>query len=502
VLNYSQDQPLTKAEADEFDTAVFEYKAELEQGNKHRNSLASSNNSTVIASSWKNERRISTISTLSHRSSIKSTKFAPIEESPQLRVEELPDESKERLLSPALSLAALSTSPSQSSIRSNQSNRSTTTAKSNDPKGRPSGSRSYLRPSWLFSAFKSTPSQAQTTAEIVHAESSPKPSRASSSRNAPSAQPTSRRSSKPAQSQGSDSKPVGIKRNGQPRPTFSRMVEDNAHNSQRIVTPLGTPPRDEVTFGKRRGTLSSLTAPLTSSSPVIRTNPCRAMVPLSYSVYSLARRWEHMSPQPWFKYDIKWISMTTPGCLPLTVEHFPTISELESSYDVSSYDFVVDPPDMRSFLVKPPYATGPDVRHAWALAIIRGMAAVRLSQGFQFVLGPKKTAEKPEKSALRRTSSFMGDDEMTPKPTGAAEVLRSAEPVYLSMSNEIHRISYAAETIQVRRYVRRMPPSPPFKYECLIWPKLGVGYTEWKTSFASHGLENYGWNRQVSQPSL
>ncbi|TFY54929.1 hypothetical protein EVG20_g9506 [Dentipellis fragilis] len=63
------------------------------------------------------------------------------------------------------------------------------------------------------------------------------------------------------------------------------------------------------------------------------------------------------------------------------------------------------------------------------------------------------------------------------------------------MSNEIHRISYTGEAIQVRRYVRRMPPSQPFEYKCLIWPKLGVGYTELSTRFTSHGLENYGWNR-------
>ncbi|EIN07073.1 hypothetical protein PUNSTDRAFT_114572 [Punctularia strigosozonata HHB-11173 SS5] len=491
-----QDLPLTKAETDEFDTAIFEYKA---LSGRNRNSLASSGNSTVLASSWKNERRISTISTLSHRSSIKSTKFAPIEESPRIPLEELPDEgqeSKEKMLSPALSNLALSASPSQSSIRSNLSGRSSATTRSNGGKSQPSGSQSYLKPSWLFNAFKSTPSQAQTTAAVAHAESSSsvKASRATISKASASGHHSSRRTLKTSQSKNTDSKPVSIQRSGSARSVLSRRMEEEGH-AQRTITPLGTPPRDEVSFGKRRSTLSSITVPLSMSSPAIRINPSRADVPLSYHVYALARRWEHMSPQPWFKHEIKWKSMTTPGCLPLTVEHFPTTSELDSSYDVASYDFVVDPPDMRSFLVKPPTVTGPDIRHAWAMAIMRGMAAFRLSQGFQFVLGSKKSAEKLEKNALRRTTSFVGEDEMTPKPSGAAEVLRSSEPIYLSMSNEIHRISYATETIQVRRYVRRLPPSPPFEYQCLIWPKLGVGYTEWKTSFASHGLENYGWNR-------
>lgn len=81
-------------------------------------------------------------------------------------------------------------------------------------------------------------------------------------------------------------------------------------------------------------------------------------------------------------------------------------------------------------------------------------------------------------------------------PVGAAQVLRSvSSPVYLSMSNEIHRLAYIGDSVQIRRYVRRMPPMPALEYKCLIWPKLGVGYTEHKTTFSSTNLENYGWNR-------
>jgi len=156
---------------------------------------------------------------------------------------------------------------------------------------------------------------------------------------------------------------------------------------------------------------------------------------------------------------------------------------------------------MRSFLVKPPPVRGntDEVRRDWALTVMRGMVAVRLAQGFQFVLQPPKVSDVEDQSAMRRTKSFMGEDGASPKPVGAADVLRSTSlPVYLSMSNEIHRISYTGEAIRVRRYVRRMPPTQPFEYECLIWPKCGVGYTELKTKFVSHGLENFGWNRSPS----
>jgi hypothetical protein len=204
-----------------------------------------------------------------------------------------------------------------------------------------------------------------------------------------------------------------------------------------------------------------------------------------------------MFPLPLSKHEIKWKSMVTPGCLPLTVEYLPTIPELEASFDVSSWHFVIDPHEMRSFFINLPPAIGnaDEVRRVWARVVMQGMAAVRLAQGFQFVLRSSKGSEVEDKRLLRRGKSFVIDDDMTPRPAGASEVLDSDNPIFLSMSNEIHRISYTGETIQVRRYVRRMPQSPPFKYQCLIWPKLGVGYTELATSFAAHGLENYGWNR-------
>jgi hypothetical protein len=255
--------------------------------------------------------------------------------------------------------------------------------------------------------------------------------------------------------------------------------------------------------------LGSSTYLLASSSPSIRPTPFGPQTPVSYTDSSLARRWQHMFPQPIFKHDIKWKSMVTPGCLPLTTEEFPSTTELETSYDVFSYDFVVDPPETRSFLVRPPIvqSQNPDeVRRSWALVVMRGMIALRLAQGFQIVLRPANPLDYDpdvDPRALRRTKSYVSDEDATPRPIGAAEALRAqADPVYLSMSNEIHRISYTGEAIQVRRYVRRMPPTPPLRYKCLIWPKLGVGYTELSLSFAYHGLENYGWNRRVCTPLL
>ena len=205
--------------------------------------------------------------------------------------------------------------------------------------------------------------------------------------------------------------------------------------------------------------------------------------------------------------------MVTPACLPLSVEHFPSTHELETSYDTFSYDFVYDPTEMHSFLVQlpPMQGTADDTRRAWALAVMRGMVALRLAQGFQFVLRPsskKNTGggtydvDAPA-SQSRRAKPYPGagagvDDSASARPIGPAHALATVDdPVYLSMSNEIHHIVYTGDSIQVRRYVRRMPKTQLFEYQCLIWPKLGLGYTEMSTTFSPHGMERYGWNRCV-----
>ncbi|KAF8230989.1 hypothetical protein L208DRAFT_1378316 [Tricholoma matsutake] len=81
------------------------------------------------------------------------------------------------------------------------------------------------------------------------------------------------------------------------------------------------------------------------------------------------------------------------------------------------------------------------------------MAAVWLAQGFQFMLRAPM-GNMTEKRGLRQMKSFLKEEDLTPKPISPTDVLCStADPVYLSMTNEIHQISYTGEAIQVRQYV-------------------------------------------------
>ncbi|KAH9950328.1 hypothetical protein B0H21DRAFT_567129 [Amylocystis lapponica] len=511
--NVTKSRVLSQAEADQFDEDIFVAKQDSRGLPTGRSSLISSGSGPAFSTNLRLNDSLKR--SLSSRTS--GAPRVPLieEQSPLLANHDLPPDGSSsdpdnKFL--AATIDMLSTSPSQSSIRSGGSGRSqqsvvsvvsSTVSQSRARRvSAPQGStKTKFTSSWLFSPFRSGLSQPQTSPVSASATPSPtdKSGGSSTSLQSTPSTPVVASRSTPRIPQPVTIRPPPSSRSKRP-PTVDEDTLVSHRSSVSRYSPMNTPPRDETVFGKRRSATinSSATISHMPPSPTLRINPCKPLPSVPYTLSSLARRWQHIFPQPLSKHDIKWKSMIIPGCLPLTVEHFPTMSELETAYDVSPYDFVVDPPEMRSFLMKPPITIGSrdEVRRAWALAVMRGMVAMRLAQGFQFVLRAKDAPPAPEgHNVLQRTKSYVEDD-MIPRPEGAAEVLRSAnDPVYLSMSNEIHRIAYSGDSIQVRRYVRRMPKTQPFEYQCLIWPKLGVGYTELRTSFVSHGLENYGWNR-------
>ncbi|KAI0692639.1 hypothetical protein C8T65DRAFT_72808 [Cerioporus squamosus] len=501
---------ISSEEADQFDMDVFSVRSDLGPYPTARNSLASSGSAPTLSSSFSRGSDLKRSSTM--RTS-ETSRISPIQESPRpaqvpLSVDPLSLD-KEQRLSVAISGGTLSTSPSQASIlsaRSSRSQRSSRATASGSDASRPrdhSSSRnstsgiSKFAPTWLLNPFRSGVSQPQTSpVSVTGASGSTPPLTPSSLVATPAASRPPPRSPQP----------VAIRSASKARPIRQRTTDDELapphRGSLTRHSPTGTPPRDDI-LSKRRGTLSGVAnLPILPTNLTIYIQPTKPMATVPYAQASLARRWQHVFPRPLTKHEIKWRAMVTPACLPLTVEHFPSTHELETSYDVFSYDFVCDPSEMQSFLVRVPPMQGSadEMRRAWALAMMRGMVAVRLAQGFQFVLRPSKgtveQAQDMQRSTLRRNKSYAGDDSANSRPIGAAVVLRSAyDSVYLSMSNEIHHIMYTGDSIQVRRYVRRMPRTHPFDYQFLIWPKLGEGYTELKATFRSHGMESYGWNR-------
>jgi hypothetical protein len=491
-------------EMEKFDQDTFTLPKPNRPAAASRNSYASSNNSTIMASSFSERRdghRASMISTSSTRT------IGPIEESPRRANVDLPTEEPPRarpafLHTDSQTTVKLSTSPSQGSIHSVASGRSTSTTSTTKDQGKKVAS-GLLKPLWFLNPFNKSSAPAEAVTVTAHAPTSSVTTTPSASLPIPKGPHDAAILSRTSPLSRSPQHMAITQASSRGSPTSRTWEDDSASvTTQRArISPSNASPRESSSWRRRSllsgGSVSTLVPSAPTQPPP--TNPLRSQTELPPAQHALARRWQHFGPGPWFKHEMKWKSIVMPGCLPLSVESLPSAQELERAYGVFSYESFVDPAEVSSFLVRPPRVVGStteDVRRAFAYAVMHGMAAVRLSQGFQFVLRSDVPRQaKPQ--TLSRTESFStstGEEEFISLPRGVATV-RGRDTIHLSMSNEIHRISYSGEAIQVRRYVRKMPPLSKFKYECLIWPRLGVGYTEMRTEFDFRGLGDYGWNR-------
>ena len=432
-------------------------------------------------------------------------RIATIEESPRKIHRELPPEPVGVVGAvTSFSTPGLGTSPSQSSLRSIASDKISLKDVGKGT-GRPSataskGLASKLTTSWLFSPFRGAQSDHQdypSTPTIVaptdkgkhHDGQRPDNHRPHQLGHSPG-----RISSPPTPTVTTTVQPllINTRTSTSTRSNLSRTYEEETvmpHRNYLRRSPLNTPPHDEYPTNKRRsaGSVLGLNSGTSGGGNVTGsfnppTNPTRPRPVMHYAQTALASRWAHVYPRPVFKHEIKWKSLVTPQCLPLTVEHFPSPSELESAYIVRNYSIVADQTDS-TLIVKPNLTTwrrnNDEAKREIALAIMRAMTAVRLGQGYQFVVRPSpvETGKGDEEvvSGTRRLKLFADDDGSIP-PSGAAEaVVNPSDPIYLTMSGEVQKIAFNGDVITVTRCERKWTTRPPksYEYQCLIWPKLG-----------------------------
>lgn len=509
---------LTREEAENFDNDVFADKSTRNVFNGLHNQPVTSPTATYSKDS-------------KHRSQRNSTnfgKFSTIEETPRLIYPDLPEEEGPRsshLAAPPESHVV--GSPSQSSLHSILSTRSSNSARMPTAKSAAVPPLKEILSSGLrFMSRLGRPDIGKPEASQVIASATPPTTPPAHLRkhltlSSPSMSPATLAPIPiPLAPSAPIMMPLPTPRAGMPSEA-TQGTQGNRTNPRYEDESLNTPARASVSskspgdasarddrLGSKRRGIGPLPQSLPSTSPGSYSNPSnpsQTQRPVSYLQSSMARRWQHILPHTVEKHDIKWKGLTTPGCLPLTVDYYPSPAELETCYELSSYDVITDLADT-SFLVRlPDVKAGEDKRTAWSLAVMKTMAAIRLSQGFQFVVKPQdkepSRVAPNAKATLRRATSFYSfsaGDLPTPTAVGASDILKSVdEPVFLSMTNEIHIISYARTEglVKIKRFVRRLGRNAPYKYQCLIWPKLGVGYTELSTTFESHGREQFPWNR-------
>lgn len=216
-------------------------------------------------------------------------------------------------------------------------------------------------------------------------------------------------------------------------------------------------------------------------------------------------RWQHLFPRRLNRHVVKWRSITTPACLPLTTFYLPTRQELMDHWAEYPHTLSISA-DLNSMLVKRSPSTAP------AMAALREMTSQRLAQGFQFIVPVESSSEDVKdiedrdgagcgavSSRKYATHPGFGHGAFSLRnPTELFQpgILASGNPILLGMSNQIHRLSYdrAASAINVERYIRKISYNTfPIEYSCCVWPRHLPGYQTVRATFRYPNLTTYDW---------
>lgn len=190
------------------------------------------------------------------------------------------------------------------------------------------------------------------------------------------------------------------------------------------------------------------------------------------------RRWQHVFPRPINTKTMKWKSLCCPASVPLTTEYFPTKYQLDTEYQQKPYNIYPNTEDELNEVGKS--------RNDF----LRELVGLRLSQGFQIVVGSAVAKAFGQKS-LKIANLF--------DPGNIAE---DGASVFMSMGNIIHQLSCVKETeIEVNMFVRKPAASTtsnsgavvPFSYNPAIRTTLETTYDS-RRVFLGNPRDEYNWN--------
>lgn len=223
---------------------------------------------------------------------------------------------------------------------------------------------------------------------------------------------------------------------------------------------------------------SARNMPSKALAPWVRSvNPCNTSKAVLRDA-SWFGRWQHAYPRPPHVAVVKWKSLKSPAVLPLTTEEFPTASELASDYFQTPYR--VYPNDDSEGVEAP--RTGE--------MLLRAMIALRLSRGFQIVVG-RNVAEVSGQSVLESLNIF---DRRGLEKSGAT--------LFMSKGNLIHRlVCLDGEEVEVTRFTHQSSTArmteekqnDPMLYTPSMRTILNEEYEPKEIRFDSTA-DQYNWN--------
>jgi hypothetical protein len=159
-------------------------------------------------------------------------------------------------------------------------------------------------------------------------------------------------------------------------------------------------------------------------------NPSNPTV--SENAASQYKRWHHVFPRPLQTKSMKWKSLCSPASVPLTTEYFPTRLQLNTEYHQRPYNI--------SESAEEDLSEVPKSREEF----LRELISLRLSHGFQFVVGPA-VAEAFGQKAMKVANAF-----------DLERIAEDGASVFMSMGNTIHQLSCLNGTeVEVNMFTRK-----------------------------------------------
>ncbi|CAK7211839.1 vacuolar membrane-associated protein iml1 [Sporothrix curviconia] len=146
-------------------------------------------------------------------------------------------------------------------------------------------------------------------------------------------------------------------------------------------------------------------------------------------------RWQHVFPRPGEIRVMRWKTLCSPASVPLTTEYFPSKAQFESEYQQQPYsvsqeaeeDLLSEVPQTRDNL-------------------LRELISLRLSQGFQVVIGPVVAKAFGQKQ-MKIADIFS---------TSTGQPFEDGTSIFMSIGNTIHQLSFAnSSEVQVNIYQRK-----------------------------------------------
>ncbi|KXS12070.1 hypothetical protein M427DRAFT_147259, partial [Gonapodya prolifera JEL478] len=236
-----------------------------------------------------------------------------------------------------------------------------------------------------------------------------------------------------------------------------------------------------------------------SFKPIHPFNPAKNIVKITPDI----RRWNHIFPQHDQYADdpiMKWKSLCTPACLPLTSDFVPTTEEIAAHYKESSY------------IVSPSLDDVHTDKRQTDLDFVFELILHRLGQGFQLHpqgnISPSDTGFYHGPRVIGASFKSLKDLESEGIVTFKSGVVHESNSQWskipkeqgylLSHGDHIHRLipdSTGSQNVEVKRYVKKGDSSnTTITYSAAISPKNHVGFYSRTITFRYAPLAQYAWN--------